>query len=852
MKQIFRVCQKISYCFLVIFLLFGSYIQVRSAVFGKVRPTIGLPINLMAHVRPAFMNDNLDNTNFYRSSGDGNYFQLAAIVQNQPFFGLMVDSDQYNLVQNNTCPNAYPLSKYSGISAQSFAPTGLLCGLLSHPELSLINNPTPDFGWIVNSDRSGDFQIAYQIMVASSIELLNTETPDLWNTGKVLSGQSINIIYAGKPLSSNSSYWWKVKTINKLGGESGWSSVQKFNTSDLNATKKWPGESKWIKLKDDKGNKFWTFENRPPIIYHPVKPIKQIVRKNGIYFYDFGKSAFSTVDINLTWNPINGDKEQMVLKINIGEKAVGDSIDQKPGGGVIFRTYPLTIKSGTHMYSLEIPRFVAKYPHSQVMPLEMAEVIPFRYCELICNEENIQVNEITQKALYCLFDDQASSFSCSDNRLNSIYDLCKYSTIANTFNGDYANSERERMMYEADCYIQQMGHYAIDREFAIARYSLENLIYHATWPTEWISHSIFMARADYWNTGNTEVIRNYYDDLKAKTMMALETENGLISTRTGLQTKDFLESIHFNGKGLMDIVDWPHGGSTLPGGETDNYDFKDFNTVVNAFYYRSLVNMSEMSKAIGKQSDADFFSKKASAVKIAFNRYFLDEGHGYYVDGIGSAHASLHANLYALCFDLVPEKNKSSVIDYIKSKGMACGVYSSNYLLEALFNNGQSDYAFNLLTSDSDRSWLNMIRVGATMTTEAWDNKYKSNNGWSHAWSASPVHIIPRKIMGIEPAEPGFRKIVIKPQPGSLSYAKAKLPTIRGNIYVDFVQNVGKSFELNICIPANTQAKVYIPKITDRYKLTLDGKIIKGTDCNDYVLIDGLNSGTHSFVITKK
>ena len=54
-----------------------------------------------------------------------------------------------------------------------------------------------------------------------------------------------------------------------------------------------------------------------------------------------------------------------------------------------------------------------------------------------------------------------------------------------------------------------------------------------------------MARADYWYTGNTEVIRNYYADLKAKTMMALETENGLISTRTGLQTKDFLESIHF-------------------------------------------------------------------------------------------------------------------------------------------------------------------------------------------------------------------------------------------------------------------------------------------------------------------
>ena len=127
----------------------------------------------------------------------------------------------------------FNLSVLSGISAQSFAPSGLLCELLSHPEMSLITNPKPDFSWIVNSDKPGDFQIAYRIMVASSPELLKNETPDLWNTGTILSGQSINIRYAGKPLSSNTSCWWKVKTLNKFGGESAWSTVQKFNISEM-------------------------------------------------------------------------------------------------------------------------------------------------------------------------------------------------------------------------------------------------------------------------------------------------------------------------------------------------------------------------------------------------------------------------------------------------------------------------------------------------------------------------------------------------------------------------------------------------------------------------------------------
>jgi hypothetical protein len=746
---------------------------------------------------------------------------------------------------------ALPLLFQLNLFSQTSAPSGLLYHLMSHPELSAITSKTPCFGWIVNSDQPGDMQKGYQIMVASSEELLKKDAPDIWNSGKVSTPQSINIKYQGNPLSSQTSYWWKVKTFNMKSGKSAWSAIQQFNTSYFNGEKKWPGESKWVQINNPIGEKIWALENRHPIIYNPVKPVQKSIRKSGIQFFDFGRAAFSTVEMNLTWKPKESSQKELKLKINIGEKGIGDSIDQKPGGGVIFRTYSMTIKPGTANYTLEIPRFVPRYPHSQAMPPQMPEVIPFRFCEIDSEGENVTVNDITHKALYCLYNENASDFTCSDKDLNAIYNLCKYSTIANTFNGDYANSERERMMYEADCYIQQMGHYAIDREFAIARYSLGNLIYHATWPTEWITHSILMVWADYLNTGNTDIINGYYNDLKAKTMMALETEKGLISSRTGLQSPEFLKSIHFNGSALRDIVDWPNAsnmGNRL-GGESDNYEFSDYNTVVNAFYYQGLVYMSEFSKAVGKQADAGFFAKKAAAVKIAFNQNFFNSEKGIYVDGIGSSHASLHANMYPLCFGLVPEKSLSTVIGYIKTKRMACGVYGSNYLLEALFNNGQTEYAFSLLKDSTDRSWLNMIRVGATMTTEAWDNKYKSNNGWSHAWSASPAHIIPRKIMGIEPAEPGFGKIFIRPHPGNLTSAKTRFPTIRGNVDVGFTQNQGKSFVLRVTIPTNTSAMVYVPKISPNYQLTQNGKTVKGQETGEYVFINEVKSGTNIFTI---
>lgn len=731
-------------------------------------------------------------------------------------------------------------------TANDSVPFGLLCDLLSHPENTYISNRTPNFGWIVPTKT----QKLYQILVASSKANLAENIGDFWDSGEITSNQSINISYKGKPLISNASYWWKVKIWDGAGNPRQWSKPRNFNTSDFNAERIWPGERKRFDEIDNDGKPFWTWEDRQAIRYHSFKP-QRVIGSDSMLFYDFGKSAFAYPKLNITWN--NEDLDSLEIGINLGEKAIGNSIDKQPGGGIISEQYTLTLKNGTHDYILKIPRFVSNFPHSQKLPENMPEVIPFRYCEIILDTEKFVVNNIEQQGLFYDHNNDASYFSSSNQKLNAIYDLCKYSTFANTFNGDFANSQRERMMYEADCYIQQMCYYALDREYAIQRYSTENLFYHAAWPTEWIMHSVFMAYADYLHTGNTELIERNYDVLKAKTLMALTCENGLISTLTGLQTKEFLNSIYFTGDTIFDIVDWPHGklgreGQGLgDGGETDDFEFKTYNSVVNAFHYRCLVLMAAMAKATGKVEDAGFFESRANNFKKKFNDYFINAD-GLYIDGLGSEHSSVHANLFPLAFGLVPEKNMAKVAEFIKSKGMATGVYGANYLMEALYIAGEGNYALELLTSETDRSWMNMINVGSTMTTEAWALKYMPGfYGWSHAWSASPAHIIPRKLMGIEPLEPGFGKISIKPQPANLEFAKVKMPTIRGDVLVDFDQQEGKYFNLNIEIPGNTAARVYIPLISENYELMMDGIKMKPKRDGKYCIIDNVEPGKHSF-----
>jgi hypothetical protein len=212
--------------------------------------------------------------------------------------------------------------------------------------------------------------------------------------------------------------------------------------------------------------------------------------------------------------------------------------------------------------------------------------------------------------------------------------------------------------------------------------------------------------------------------------------------------------------------------------------------------------MSELAGHLGNPVDSAIYAGQAVKVKKVINEKLFDKKRGVYLDGEFSEHSSLHANMMALAFDLVPPEHLSSVIAFIKSRGMACSVYGAQFLLEGLFRAGEADYALSLLTATHDRSWWNMIKSGSTMTMEAWDMKYKPNSDWNHAWGAAPANIIPGFLWGISPALPGYSKATIRPQLSRLSYSHISVPTIRGNIVAEFRKDKESGLFI-ITIPAN-------------------------------------------------
>ena len=146
--------------------------------------------------------------------------------------------------------------------------------------------------------------------------------------------------------------------------------------------------------------------------------------------------------------------------------------------------------------------------------------------------------------------------------------------------------------------------------------------------------------------------------------------------------------------------------------------------------------------------------------------------------------------------------------------------------MDALYEANDAEYALHILTKTDDRSWYNMIRVGSTISLEAWDNKYKPNQDWNHAWGAAPANIIPRRLMGVEPLTPGFGTARIKPQLASLEWAEATIPTIRGAIRME-VENKADAYILKVTIPANMDAEVYLPLPSGKYTVTNNGAPVK-------------------------
>jgi hypothetical protein len=505
----------------------------------------------------------------------------------------------------------------------------------------------------------------------------------------------------------------------------------------------------------------------------------------GTFLVDFGRVAFG----NLSLSQANSTASEPIT-VRFGEALKDGRVDAHPPGSVRYAEVKVARQTGATV--IVAPPVDARNTTAPAVltPASWGVLTPFRWVEVQGWPGELRADQIRRRAAFdSTWDDDAATFRSSDPMLDKVWDLCHYSIKATTFAGVFVDGDRERLAYEADAYLTQLGYYDGDADPRMARATFDRLTMFPTWPSEWAPHMVFMAYADWMQTGDRAWLAAHYEGLKTKLLDERVGQDGLVTSTPKLIARG-------------DIVDWPIH-------ERDGYVFTSVNTVVNAFHLRALEEMSELAGALGKTKEADTYSEREKAAQASFQKKLFDPERGLYRDGVGTEHASLHANLFPLAFGLVPANARSKVAQWLAGRGMAGSVYAAQYLMEGLFENGEDAAALGLMTSPGDRSWRHMVESGATITWEAWDQKYKPNQDWNHAWGAAPANLLPRFVLGAQPLTAGWGRALIQPHPGTLTRAEGRMPTPRGELSLSWRRE--KTFKLTLTLPAGMTAKVELP-----------------------------------------
>lgn len=239
--------------------------------------------------------------------------------------------------------------------------------------------------------------------------------------------------------------------------------------------------------------------------------------------------------------------------------------------------------------------------------------------------------------------------------------------------------------------------------------------------------------------------------------------------------------------------------------------------IAQCFFAHSTQLLIKTAEVLGKTEDVATYSDLLKNVKDAFMREYVTPS-GRLVSGTQTAY------VLALEFDMLPEELRKQaaqrLVENIKSydNHLTTGFLGTPYLCHALTKWGYNDVAYTLLFQKSYPSWLYPVTQGATTIWERWDGQKPDGsfqtigmNSFNHYAYGAIGDWMYRIVGGIEIGAPGYRKVIIQPQPhDNLTYATASLESAYGLIESRW-RREGTQITVAVTIPPNTTAEVWLP-----------------------------------------
>lgn len=289
-----------------------------------------------------------------------------------------------------------------------------------------------------------------------------------------------------------------------------------------------------------------------------------------------------------------------------------------------------------------------------------------------------------------------------------------------------------------------------------------------------------------------------------------------------------IRKYYSNMRRYVDYLKTRADNNILSFGLGDWYDYGDFragfsrNTpvplVATAHYYMTVMYLIEAAKMVGNDYDIRYYSSLADDIRIAFDKRFLNNDTAQYGTG------SQCSNALPLFLHMTQDKKVfMNLIKDVEAHGnrLTTGDVGNRYLIQTLARNDQHELIYKMFNHEEAPGYGFQLKFGATTLTEQWDPRQGSS--WNHFMMGQIDEWFFNSLVGIRPyaastlenqqnkSKQGYQKFIIAPQPvGDLKFVKSSYETLYGTIVVDWARQDG-TFTLNVSVPVNTTAVVYLP-----------------------------------------
>lgn len=431
----------------------------------------------------------------------------------------------------------------------------------------------------------------------------------------------------------------------------------------------------------------------------------------------------------------------------------------------------------------------------------------FQYVEMEGPEEEPALDSMTALLMHTDLPERGS-FSCSDELLNTVQRMCRWSTITNYHSIPTDCPHREKNGWTGDASLsaeQTLLNYSpmaayrkwmqdfIDSQKPSG--SVPCVVPSTGWGYNW-------GNGPDWSSALTEIpwyVYQYCGDLSI-----IEDMYEAIRKHCG-----YMESMAENHIVHYGIGDWcpPFDGPAI---SVNMSSFKAPTALTDtSYFYKTALTLSRMASLLGKEEDEVRYRHLAADIKASFRKTFFDREN---IRVAGDCQTSTGCMLFQ---GLYEEDEKQPLLDLLlrqieeKDFHLDFGILGNKYVMHTLGSEGYGAIGFRMISQRTYPSFKRWIDLGATTLWECW------NGGGSHNHHMfSDVSAFLYKYVGgisFDEKNPGFRHILLRPAIDcGLSFAFCSHESMHGTIRCNWTSDPGQSI-VEAHIPVGTTATLYLP-----------------------------------------